>query len=159
MHWLIDGHNLIGQMPTMRLDDANDEAKLLEYLSRYRARTGHAITVFFDSGQVYRPASKRKHGGVTVRFAPHGKTADHLIMRRLRKVKNPQAIGVVTSDRAVQQAARFAQVRVVSSQEFAQELLNLATQVAEENRAEIELSADEVEAWLEIFNNEQSKKD
>ena len=155
MHWLVDGHNLIGQMPTMRLDEANDEAKLLEYLSRYRARTGHAVTVFFDAGQAYRPASKRNHGGVAIRFAPHGKTADHLIMHRLRKVKNPQALMVVSSDRAVQRAAQRAQIRVLSAEAFVQQLLHGETVSPEHDQgsqADISLSPEEVDEWLNLFN-------
>lgn len=153
MKWLIDGHNLIGQMPNMRLDEANDEEKLVRYLSRYRARTGHQVTVFFDAGPVYRPSKPRKEAGVTVQFAPQGKTADQLIMRRLRKVRNPQGVAVVSSDRAVQQAARFAQVRVVTAPDFAAELLHSAASASEESRANLKLSADEVEDWLNIFNN------
>lgn len=44
MHWLIDGHNLIGKMPTLHLDDPHDEEKLVQILQQYRARTGHKIT-------------------------------------------------------------------------------------------------------------------
>lgn len=152
MQWLIDGHNLIGSMPNIGLDEADDEEQLLAYLSRYRARTGHKVTVFFDAGQTYHPATKQTRRGVTAQYAPYGQTADQLIKKRLRRVKNPQAVAVVTSDQAVQQAARFVQVRVVSSSEFAQELLGLSSpSVKEENRAEIKLSTEEVEAWLEIF--------
>lgn len=155
MHWLVDGHNLIGKMPNLRLADPDDEEKLVEYLRRYRARTGHRLTVIFDAGQIYQPAKTRKSGGVTVQFAPHGQTADRLIMRRVRRLKNPQGTIVVSSDRAVQQAARQVKVRVVEAQEFARELLDLsvAGQAAEAgSQAEIRLSEDEVEEWLDIFN-------
>ena len=97
MRWLIDGHNLIGRMPDLRLDDPNDEEKLLQHLRRYRAKTGHSITVIFDPGHSYQPGQTKKEGGITIQFAPPGKTADQLIMRRIRKVKNPQAVIVVTS--------------------------------------------------------------
>ena len=158
MHWLIDGHNLIGQMPNLQLSDPNDEEKLLEYLRRYRARTGHQLTVVFDAGQSYQPATKKKQGGITVQFAPHGQTADRLIKQRVRRVRNPQAMIVVTSDRAVQQAARQMGDRVVTAQEFSQQLLNLSVSGAptdEEAQANLQLSADEVEEWLSIF--EQGK--
>lgn len=160
MRWLIDGHNLIGHMPSLRLDDPNDEEKLLEYLRRYRARTGHHLTVIFDPGQSYQPASTKKRGGITVQFAPQGKTADQIIIRRLGKIKNPQAVMVVTSDRTVRQAAQQAGVRVVTAQEFGQQLLQLSTRVesAEEegSQADIQLSADEVEEWLTIFKRRKA---
>lgn len=158
MQWLIDGHNLIGCMPNLHLDDPNDEEKLLEHLRRYRARTGHKLTVVFDAGVSFRPAKTRQRGGITVQFAPQGRTADQIIMRRLRRLKNPQAIMLVTSDRAVQQAAQQARVRVVSSQEFAQQLLQLSSSpgVDEANQTDVALSADEVEEWLEIFNQSRT---
>ena len=34
MLYLIDGHNLIGQMPGLSLDDPHDEAKLVERLKQ-----------------------------------------------------------------------------------------------------------------------------
>lgn len=161
MHWLIDGHNLIGQMPNLRLDDPNDEAKLLEHLRRYRARTGHKITVIFDSGLTYRPGQTKKQGGITIQFAPSGKTADQLIMRRLRRVKNPQAVIVVTSDRAVQRAADQVRVRTLGSRDFVQQLFNNTpgnTSTDEGNQADVKLSPDEVDEWLSIFKQQSDDK-
>ncbi|MCL4299688.1 MAG: NYN domain-containing protein [Anaerolineae bacterium] len=157
MQWLIDGHNLIGQMPNLRLDDPDDEAKLLEHLRGFRARTGHRVTVIFDAGPGYRPAETKKAGGITVQFAAHGQTADQIISRRIRQVKNPQELIVVTSDRAVQQAARQARVRVLTAQEFGQQLLQGSLPVEEDDRgsqAEVNLSADEVKEWLKLFKKQ-----
>jgi predicted RNA-binding protein with PIN domain len=160
MHWLVDGHNLIGQMPNLRLSDPNDEEKLLEYLRRYRARTGHQLTVVFDAGQSYQPAETKKRGGITIQYAPHGRTADQLIIRRLRRVKNPQGTMVVSSDRAIRQAARQVGVRVVTAQEFGQQLLALTSgsnpTEDEDNQADIRLSADEIEEWLSIFSQQDN---
>lgn len=156
MQWLIDGHNLIGQMPGLRLDDPDDEAKLVEYLRRYRARTGHQLTVFFDTGLSYRPAETKKQGGLTIQFAPPGQTADQLILRRLRQVTNPQEVMVVSSDRMVQQAARQARVRVLTSPEFARQLLQeLVTGSDEEpsDRVNRQLSPTEVDEWLALFKS------
>lgn len=154
MHWLIDGHNLIGQMPDLRLDDPHDEEKLLEYLHRYRARTGHKLTVIFDAGQTYHSAKTQKRGGIIIQFAPHGHTADQIIIRRLQKMKNPQAMIMVTSDHGVQGVARQAGVRVITSQEFVKQLLSDPSSSEPDigSQADIQLSPDEVEAWLTIFN-------
>jgi uncharacterized protein len=157
MQWLIDGHNLIGQMPGLRLDDPDDEAKLVEYLRRYRARTGHHITVIFDTGQSYRVAETKKQGGVTVQFASPRQTADQIIIQRLRQVKNSQEVIVVSSDRAIQQAARQARVRILTSPEFAQQLLQelVVTGSDEEqpDRINRQLSPAEVDEWLTLFKN------
>jgi predicted RNA-binding protein with PIN domain len=163
VQWLIDGHNLIGQMPNLRLDDPNDEEKLMEYLRRYCARTRHRLTVIFDAGPGYRPAETKKQGAVTVQFARQGQTADQIIKQRLDRVKNPQEVIVVTSDRAVQRAAQQARVRTLTSPEFAQRLLSTLSTPAEADlgsQAEVKLSADEVDEWLKLFNkdDEPSRK-
>lgn len=155
MHWLIDGHNLIGRMPNLQLDDPHDEEKLLQYLRQYRARTGHPITVVFDSGYGHRSGQTKKQGGITVQFAPSGKTADQILMRRIRRIKNPQAYMIVTSDRAVQQVASHYNVRVLSSAEFSRQLLSSPAAKDQADGSEVNLSPDEIDDWLDLFN--QSK--
>jgi uncharacterized protein len=154
MKWLIDGHNLIGQMPTLRLDDPHDEEKLLVHLRRYQAKTGHSITVVFDAGAGYKPPAQHKRGGVTVQFVSQGHTADQALIRHIRQVKNRQEVIVVTSDRAVEQVARQAGLRVLAAREFAQQLLptNLSQETDEGSQANPRLSADEVDEWLALFS-------
>jgi predicted RNA-binding protein with PIN domain len=153
MKWLIDGHNLIGQMPNIRLDDPHDEEKLLGYLRSFRARTGHSLTVVFDAGPTYQTGSNQKRGGITVQFVPSGQIADQILVRRIRKVKNPQEVMVVTSDQAVAQIARQAGIRVTPSGEFARQLLQMQTNPdGEDDQANVSLTANEVDEWLDIFN-------
>lgn len=159
MKWLVDGHNLIGQMPNLHLDDRDDEEKLLEQLRRYRARTGHRLTVVFDPGQGYRPGQTKKQGGLTIQFAPSGKTADQIIIRRLRRIRDPQAVTVVSSDRAVQRVARQMRVRVLDSREFAGQLFankSISPDQDAGSRADVCLAPDEVDEWLNIFNQADS---
>jgi predicted RNA-binding protein with PIN domain len=156
MHWLIDGHNLIGQLPGLQLSDPDDEEKLLEYLIRFRARTRDKITVFFDPGGSYQSGHKRKHGGITVQFAPSGKTADQLIVNRLRRVKNQQAVRVVSSDQAVQTAARLAGVQAVKAADFGRQLLGGSGGVSSDpgSQPDVNLSANEINEWLDLFNQQ-----
>ena len=153
---IIDGHNLIAQMPTIHLGDANDEAQLLEHLRRYRARTGHRVVVIFDAGETFQVGSKASSGGITVQYARHSVTADAIIKKRLQRIKNPAQTLVVTSDREIQNVARQARTRVMSSAEFAQSLQNLQdTPTRSNNEEEAPLSAEEVDAWLKLFNRTQ----
>jgi hypothetical protein len=154
MQWLIDGHNLIGQMPNLRLDDPHDEEKLLGYLRRFRARTGHRLTVIFDAGQAYQSGSKQSRGGITIQFVSSGQIADQALVHRIRKVRNPQEMMVVTSDQAVAQVAQQVGVRVTSAREFAQQLLQ-ASPTGEDDRTDVKLTADEVDEWLDIFSQDK----
>ncbi len=147
---IIDGHNLIGSLPDIQLDDANDEDKLILKLKQYHARTGRRMTVVFDPGGSYKPAKKQTRGGITVQYAPYGKTADQVIIRRLRKTKNPQQLLVVTSDRAIQRVAHQARAAIMSSADFAAQLM--APLPSSVDDSEITLSEEEIDEWLSLFN-------
>lgn len=147
---LIDGHNLIGKLSDISLSDHDDETQLLFKLRQYRARTGRSLFVFFDSGGGFKLGEKKKHGGITVQYAPSGKIADQLIIKRLRKAKNPRELMVVTSDRAIQRVARQVEARVVSSSDFA---VTLNTTRQPKASQEPNLSDAEIDEWLSIFGD------
>lgn len=148
---LIDGHNLIGQLPILSLEDPDDEEKLVRLLASYRARTGKAITVVFDPGGAYALPGSRRHGGVEVVFAPHGGSADGVIARRVRRSRNPQEWQVVTSDRKLTEAVTRQGARVLRAEDYAAEL-ELPAEV-EPDRKELPPSPDEVESWLALFGD------
>jgi predicted RNA-binding protein with PIN domain len=156
MPLLIDGHNLIGQMPDIRLDDPHDEAKLVERLRRYRARTGARISVIFDGGVPAGWSADLSGGGVEVTFARPGIPADALILRRIRRARNPRGLKVVTSDAEVISAARKRGIRVISSREFAAELnAPPGARSNDAKRSDVRLSPQEVEEWLTVFDTKE----
>lgn len=149
MPTLIDGHNLIGRLPTISLLDPHDEERLTELLRSYRARTGKKITVVFDPGGDFHLAQTRRSGGVEVVFAPHGSSADVYIARRVRASRNPGGWLVVTSDRKLAETVMGHGARVQSAESFAAELHG-PTEAPPEWR-ESPPSPDEVKAWLDLF--------
>lgn len=148
---LIDGHNLIGQMSTLSLQDPHDEEKLVTLLRSYRARTGKAITVVFDPGAGLL-AQTQRIGGIEVVFASPGSTADAVIARRIRVSRNPPGWLVVTSDRQLAGMVSRQGARVQSSAAFAAQL-DQPGEAPPEWR-EKPPSSDEVEAWLSLFENQ-----
>ncbi len=146
MPFLIDGHNLIPHTG-LRLDDPDDEQKLIELLRDYLARAQKKGTVIFDRG-LPGGASRWSSHALEVRFAPAPKTADELIRGRLQREKNPRGLTVVTNDHEVADEARRAGARVVSSAEFAREMLAKPTAP---RTKETGLSAEEVAQWEEEF--------
>ncbi len=151
MKVLIDGHNLIGRMPDMELGDPHVEAQLLGRLRRYAARTGHRLTVIFDGGLPGGPAHELSGGGVSVIFAPSGRPADPLIIKRLRKVRDRQGTLVVSSDGEIVAAAEAQRLRVRRAEDFAAELVP-ASASEEVDPRQAPPSDDEVEAWLREFS-------
>jgi predicted RNA-binding protein with PIN domain len=146
---LIDGHNLIGKIADLRLDDPDDEAELLIRLQSYRAHTGKSLTVYFDPGASYQSPARRSKGGIRVRQAGSGRLADDLITRDIRRHRNPRELTVVTSDHAIQDVARQYGAQVIDSDAFAAELSR--SSVPTDTQASPPLSEEEVKEWLDIF--------
>jgi hypothetical protein len=147
MLFLIDGHNLIGQTPGLRLDDPDDEQKLVELLRAHLVHLNKKGVVFFDRGEPG-GATKWSNNVLQVRFARPPKTADAMILERLRQERDPRGVIVVTSDQAVKRAAQRTGANVKSSRQFAQEM---RTPSARPKQKESGLSTTEVEAWEKEF--------
>jgi predicted RNA-binding protein with PIN domain len=162
MPLLIDGHNLIGKLPDIRLDDPDDEAKLVARLRTYcgrkrkRARAPLRATVVFDRGLPGGPSQELSRGGVKVVFAPTGHSADAVLRERIRRAKDPRGLTVVTSDRAVIATAVARGARVVRSEVFAAQLQGplaaSATAPTGGEKQDTQLSTEEIEEWLQVFD-------
>jgi len=152
---LIDGHNLIGKMPGLRMDDPDDEEKLLVRLRAYRARTGKRLTVYFDPGVTYQSPARQSRGGITVRRAGTGQCADDLIMRDVRRHPSPRELTVVTSDRAIQRVAQQYGARVIDSATFAAEISH--SPKTSHQRDGQPLSEEEIQEWLAIFGQSDER--
>jgi len=148
MPLLIDGHNLIGRLPDLRLDDPDDEAKLVARLRTYCARTGKRATVVFDRGLPGGRSRELSGGGVEIVFASAGHTADGILCERVRRARDPRGLTVVTSDRQVIAVVQAEGARVMRSEEFVARSKSPRTDDVEED---VHLSAEEVEEWLRVF--------
>jgi len=153
---LIDGHNLIGRLPDLHLDDPEDEAKLVARLRGYAARTRKRVTVVFDQGLPGGHSLALSGGGVEVVFASAGHAADGILRERIRHARDLRGLTVVTSDQRIVVAAEARGAQVVSSEEFAARLG--APGPAPVGR-DVQLSVEEVEEWLRVFRAGRKKPD
>jgi predicted RNA-binding protein with PIN domain len=158
---LIDGHNLIGQMPNISLDEPDDEARLVLLLRRYAARRrGRRVVVVFDRGVYGHPGNLNGYG-VEVRFVKPPADADSELIRQIRAIKRRDEWLVVSSDRAVVGEAQVRGIPVVSAQEFARRLTALGQPRASLNAkgSDRPLSRAEVKEWMRIFGVEEGEDD
>lgn len=157
MNILVDGHNLIGQMPNISLDDEDDEAKLVMALRRYAtANRRRSVVVVFDRG-VYGHPLKLDGYGVTCYFARSPQDADTYLIKRLAAIQRPNEWRLVTSDRQVAKAAVDRGIKVISSGDFARELTaspKPKRSVGGEKPTDVRLSPAEVDEWLRLFGEE-----
>ena len=151
MPYMIDGHNLIGKLPDLTLDDPNDEALLVQKLAGFAARTGKQCLVVFDHG-LPGGTSRMSTRAVQVVFASARSTADRVMMERIKKIPDPMNWSVVSSDNDVLGIARHFRMKTLLSEEFASLLVAPPPKVVDAGEAaDVSLSADEVNEWLNLF--------
>ena len=156
MPLLIDGHNLIGRMSDLSLEDLDDESDLTRRVRQYCLRHNRRATIVFDAGLVGGRSHDLSTTRVEVVFASAGRTADGIIGKRLQRARDPRSLLVVSSDRAVQEAASKRGARVVPAEEFAAKLsAGLSDKGTEQNKPTPSGSIDE---WLELFEEEGGDK-
>jgi uncharacterized protein len=116
--WLIDGYNVIRRDPDLRAAEAGGleagRRALLARLAEHARSSGDRFTVVFDGAPVPGPAAAP--GRMEVVFSRPPLKADDVLVRLARR-EGAGAV-VVTSDRAVGDAARRARCAVIDAEEF-----------------------------------------
>jgi predicted RNA-binding protein with PIN domain len=161
MHYLIDGHNLIAAMPDISLADPDDEVKLILILRSWAvARRKREVTVVFDGGLPGGYEQRLSTSRIHVIFASGGRTADSILIGRVKKVPNPPQFNLVSSDRAVQAAATARKLAVLTSDEFAKRLQEVEAPPKPKPQGSSEpiLSSAEVAEWMDLFGPEPEIK-
>ena len=151
MHYLIDGHNLIGQMPGISLADPDDEQKLIAALRAFLVRVNKQGVVIFDKG-LPGGAGKWSNAVLEVRFAQGGKSADDLILARVKADRNPGGLIVVSGDNEIMAAAKQAGARAMRASDFAAKMQDKPKAA---RKKEDGLSPDEVAFWEEAFKKKR----
>ncbi|MEL6150730.1 MAG: NYN domain-containing protein [Chloroflexota bacterium] len=153
MPYLIDGHNLIGQLTDISLHDPNDEAKLVNKLRSFCARTNKKVHVIFDRG-IPGGKSKLSNSTVKVSFASNPGEADDVMLKRIDEARDTHRWIVVSSDLRVLKAAQQRGMKGVRSRDFAKQL-DAPPPPSRDEHPNPFITRKEVEEWLEIF--EQGK--
>ena len=159
MPYLIDGHNLIGQLPDISLDDPNDEALLVQKLAGFVARTRQRCVVVFDHG-LPGGQSRMSTRGVKVIFASQHTNADRVLMERIKGERNPKMWTVVSSDNQVLQMARRYRMQAMRSVEFVEKMRRPPEPPRPDvdEAEDVQLSDDEINDWLDLFNSRNKRQ-
>ena len=160
MPYIIDGHNLIGKIPSLSLAAVDDEIQLIEMLQEFCQRLGKKVEVFFDNAP---PGQLRAQvfGPVVARFIKETSTADEAIHKRLIQLgRESRNWTIVSSDHKVQASARAAKARVLTSEAFVKILgdtlkVDQAPFLEEKKPTP---SPQEIEDWLKLFDAESNEE-
>jgi hypothetical protein len=157
MPYIIDGHNLIPKIPGLSLQDIEDEIQLVKMLQEFCRINRKRVEVFFDNAPPGQPVA-RNYGSVVAKFVREGGTADQAIHSKLKRLGGEaRNWTVVSSDREVQVNARNLRSKVISSEVFAQQLMEVLGESAESPLdSQSELSPQEVEDWMQIFGLDEN---
>ena len=149
---VIDGHNLIPKVPGLHLRDLDDETHLTQYIQEY-CRVKRATAELFFDGALPGFDSGVRGGLVHVHSIRKENTADEAMITFLNQhSKTARNYTLVSSDMHVQVQARSLGTKVISSDQFAKELVAALSQADKSSSGEsCSLSSDEVDEWLEIF--------
>jgi predicted RNA-binding protein with PIN domain len=104
MPYWFDGNNLIGQSVAAARADAGTRRAFLSTLSTYHKSGGGRFLVYFDGDD---PKLSAAPPGVAVRYSAPEST-DAAILRRLREIRNPSEVIIVTNDRELTARCRDA---------------------------------------------------
>lgn len=155
MPYLIDGHNLISVLPGIELDEEHDEARLVIKLKGFFGRINKKAEVFFDHGLPGGVNPDLSNSQVKVIWASHRSNADALITRRVKNSRDPAQLIVVSSDHEVLNAASEHRAQTMTSRDFVLFMQETLASAAEQDRStDVQLSASEIEEWLQLFGGE-----
>jgi len=156
MPYLIDGHNLIPKLG-LRLDSFDDEIELVERLNEFcRLSRKGQMEVYFDNAQPGYAETQRM-GLLTAHFVRKPLIADEAIRLRLKKLGNAAKNWiVVSSDWAVQNNARTARAKFISSEKFASDVIETLRSDPPASEPKISMSERELEEWIKFFREGKS---
>jgi predicted RNA-binding protein with PIN domain len=141
-HYIIDGNNLIGKIPSIkRFQKINKQAsreKLAFLIERYFIKQKNSVTLYFD-GYINELIKVNR---VKIKYSEN-KTADEQIKLEIEKSKSPKNIIVITSDRNIAEFAKVCSCEVIKSEDFAKYLLADKSDNDEQSRIEQMDNSDE----------------
>lgn len=125
LHIIIDGYNLIRQVPELHQEESisleSGRNLLIRQLKLYRKHKKHKITVVFDGSSTFAESSSPyKEGGIQICFSTAYQTADDVIKEMAKEEKNRALI--VSSDRSILDFAESCGSAVMDSKHFYEKL-------------------------------------
>jgi len=148
MPYWFDGNNLIGQSAALSSSRPHLRQKFLSTLGAYYRAGGGRFLVYFDGDDTTKTMPP---AGIRIRYsAPL--SADEAIIRRLREIRHPQEVIVVSNDRELQNRCRNSQAKVLDWHQFTSRMRSRNVRQSRQGDPE---EAVDVEDWMRYFGVEE----
>jgi predicted RNA-binding protein with PIN domain len=116
LHYLIDGYNLLFALPQMPPGTwLEKRAGLLLWLTQVRPQGQNDATVVFDNRQGW--GNQENYHGMSIVYTS-GETADDWISNKVREIKNPRILVVVSNDKGIQRMIKGTGAKWLSAHDF-----------------------------------------
>ena len=143
--YIIDGNNLIGKLPSLKMSQIKDKQgsreKLAYMIDNYFSQKNAKVYLHFDG----HPKEPIIINNASIIYSEN-LSADDKIKNQVGKSKNPRNIIVVTSDNSLAEYSRVCSSTVIKCEEFTKDILHQKDSDEEKRRIE------------EMSNNEEFKK-
>jgi predicted RNA-binding protein with PIN domain len=116
--YLVDGNNLMGQIPGWHRDKPAARRRLLKQLAAFARSNKEQISVVFDGKPDELIPDGSAYHGVKVLYASKGSDADARIKKLVESSQSKQHIIVVTSDKRLALAVRSRGANSMRSGQF-----------------------------------------
>jgi len=121
LHYIIDGNNVIGKIPSLKRlqikDKQGSREKLASMVGRNFGKMNAKVSLHFDGY----PGGDIKILKVKVIYSKTV-TADEMIKKEIEKSKNPRNLVVITSDSNLSDFARKCSCTIISSEDFVRQI-------------------------------------
>jgi predicted RNA-binding protein with PIN domain len=157
MPYLIDGNNLIGHIPYLRLGDPKSKHHLVAQLMVFqRIKKRKVILVFDGPPDLKLLGDKYRSKKFLILYPSNEENADAVIETWIEKQTNFKQFTVVSSDREIKAFARMNKTKVIDCDNFYKELKSVLKKFKIKKsmkKPQNRLSPLEVSHWLEIFES------
>ena len=154
---IIDAWNVIWKIPEIYElipdDLARARTKFNIIVKNYFQNKKSVYKIIYD-GQPGIISSDNEHRGQYIQFSKNPQSADQKILTFLKVQENPSRWTVVSSDRELAGRAKNLGAQTISSEEFIARLKKNKIQLDADSKNNPNLSKNEIDKWLELFNNQ-----
>ena len=144
MPYWFDGNNLIGQSAAAARADSSPRQAFLAALLAYHRSGGGKFLVYFDGDDPNRSISLP---GIAIRYSAPFST-DQTIVQRLREIRNPSEVIVVTNDRDLMARCRAEGAAVLTWRDFTSKMQSRRAPHTQRNDLQDTVDIDN---WMRYF--------
>lgn len=157
MPYLIDGNNLIGHIPYLRLDDPRSKYHLVEQLKAFQAMTKRKVILVFDGPpDIELLGGKYRSKKFLIIYPSDEENADDVIETWIDKQTNLKHFTVVSSDREIKAYAHMNKAKILDCDKFYKKLKSVLKEFRIKKsmkKTPDQISPLEISHWLEIFES------